>query len=57
MPWGHKGGLDWVPIPRLHVSELSYKRFLLEFALPRVPCIIGALLNLQPNKRGKCCAT
>jgi len=38
--WGDEGGLTWGEIPRVHINDMSYKRFLTEFALPRMPVII-----------------
>ena len=41
---GHGGGSllpnHRLPLPREHVSRLTYERFLREYALPRLPCII-----------------
>ena len=49
MAWGDTGGLEWAPLPRVHISELPFERFLCEFALPRMPCIIGASLLTLPT--------
>ena len=32
--------LAWQPLPRVHVDDLSYERFLREFALPKQPFIL-----------------
>ena len=44
--------LEWAPLPRVHVSELSYERFLREFALPKRPCIlVGASEGWAASER------
>ena len=37
---GAPGGLVWQPLPRVHVDDLPYERFLREFALPKQPFIL-----------------
>jgi len=40
LQWGDKNGLDFQPIPKIHINDLSYERFIEEFALPRMPVLI-----------------
>lgn len=43
--------LVWQPLPRVHIQELSYERFIREFALPKQPFILeGASAGWQATR-------